>query len=117
MAIYSNEMQALFELQENIIVGRREKYVVDTRPHSIIGSFPVSVDTIGSSLSKLSRDKGTLCQMMLNLKIDYPVIGNVQKIGEGGIIQEIHVEVDKDGTGPGPDQIVFGRNTINEDNP
>ena len=116
MAIYSNDMQALFELQENIIIGKREKYVVDTRPHSIIGSFPVSVDTIGSTLSKLSRDKGTLCQMMLNLKVDYPIIGNVRNI-TGGIIEEIHMEVDKDGTGPGPDQVVFGRNIINEDNP
>lgn len=117
MAIYSNDMQALFELQENIIIGRREKYTIDTRPHSIIGKFPVSVDTIGSTLSKMGRDKGTLCQMMLNLKVDYPVIGNVRNIGPTGIIKEIHLEVDKDGTGTGPGQVVLGRNIINEDNP
>ena len=113
-AIYCNTMQGLFELQENILVGQREKFVVDTRPHSIVGSFPVSVDTIGSTLTKLDRDKGTLCQMLLNLKVDYPVIGNVQPMYDG-IIKEIHTEVDKDGTGPGPNQVVFGRNIIKPD--
>lgn len=116
MAIYSNDMQALFELQENIVVGRREKFVVYTRPHSIVGSFPVAVNTIGSTLSKLSRDRGTLCQMMLFLKIDYPIIGNVKAIN-GGIIEEIHLEVDKEVVGETSEPEVLGRNIINEDNP
>ena len=114
MAIYCNTMQGLFELQENIVVGRREKFVVDTRPHSIIGSFPVSVDTIDSTITKMDRQKGTLCQLQLNLKVDYPVIGNVRPV-VGGIIKEIHAEVDKDGTGPGPNQYVYGRNIIKPD--
>lgn len=92
-AIYSNSLQGLFELQENIIVGKREKCVVNTLTHSILGSFPVSLDTIDSTLSKLPRDKGTLCVLTLNLKIDYPIIGNVQYT-DGGIIEEIHLELD-----------------------
>ena len=114
MAIYCNTMQGLFELQENILVGQREKYVVDTKPHSIIGSFPVSVDTINASLTKLERGKGTLCQMQLNLKVDYPVIGNVRD-AKTGIILEIHSEIDKDGTGPGPNQYVYARDIIKDE--
>lgn len=93
-AIYSNSIQALFELQENILINRREKCTVQTLSHSVLGSFPVSLDTIDSSLSKLPRDKGTLCVLTLNLKIDYPIIGNV-KIGEDlHVIKEIHLELD-----------------------
>ena len=92
-AIYSNSMQGLFELQENILISKREKCTVTTATHSILGNFPVSLDTIDSSLSKLPRDKGTLCVLTLNLKIDYPIIGNVQS-AEGGIIKEFHLELD-----------------------
>jgi len=112
MAIYSNTMQGLFELQENIVVGQREKCVVNTSPHSIIGSFPVSLDIIGSSLNKLPKDKGTLCVMTLNVKMDFPVIGNVRDAATG-IIKEIHTEIDKIGTGP-ENVYVYSRDIIDE---
>lgn len=92
-AIYSNSLQGLFELQENILISKREKCTVNTLSHSILGRFPVSLDTIDSSLTKLPRDKGTLCVLTLNLKIDYPIIGNVQS-AEGSIIKEFHLELD-----------------------
>lgn len=111
-AIYSNTMQGLFELQENIIVGKREKAVVNTAKHSILGSFPVSLDIINSNLSKLPKDKGTLCCMMLNIKIDFPVIGNVQEVSTG-IIKEIHSEIDKIGSDP-QDVYVYSRDIITE---
>lgn len=112
MAIYSNTMQGLFELQENIIVGKREKAVVNTAKHSILGEFPVSMDIINSSLTKLPKDKGTLCVMNLNIKIDFPVIGNVQQV-YNGIIKEIHTEIDKIGTGP-ENVYVYSRDIIDE---
>ena len=112
MAIYSNTMQGLFELQENIIVGKREKAVVNTAKHSILGEFPVSLDIINSSLTKLPKDKGTLCVMNLNIKIDFPVIGNVQQV-YNGIIKEIHTEIDKIGTGP-ENVYVYSRDIIDE---
>ena len=91
-AIYSNSMQALIELQENIIISKREKCVVNTRTHSVLGKFPVSLDIIDSSVAKLPRDKSTLCVLTLNVKIDYPVIGNVRP--SAGLIKEFHVEYD-----------------------
>ena len=112
MAIYSNTMQGLFELQENIIVGKREKAVVNTAKHSILGEFPVSLDIINSSLTKLPKDKGTLCVMNLNIKIDFPVIGNVQQV-YNGIIKEIHTEIDKIGTGP-ENVYVYSRDIIDQ---
>ena len=112
MAIYSNTMQGLFELQENIIIGKREKAVVNTAKHSILGEFPVSMDIINSSLTKLPKDKGTLCVMNLNIKIDFPVIGNVQQV-YNGIIKEIHTEIDKIGTGP-ENVYVYSRDIIDE---
>ena len=112
MAIYSNTMQGLFELQENIIVGKREKAVVNTAKHSILGSFPVSMDIINSSLTKLPKDKGTLCVMNLAIKIDFPVIGNVQQV-YSGIIKEIHTEIDKIGSGP-ENVYVYSRDIIDE---
>ena len=93
MAIYSNTLQGLIELQENIMINRREKFCVDTQIHSVLGSFPVSVDTIESTVAKLPRDKGTLRVLTLNLKVDYPIIGNVRDV-KTGIIKEIHMEVD-----------------------
>lgn len=92
-AIYSNSLQALMELQENIIIGKREKCTVDTNSHFILGSFPVSLDIIDSSVNKLPRDKGTLCTLTLNVKIDYPIIGNIRD-ARTGIIKEIHLELD-----------------------
>jgi hypothetical protein len=92
-AIYSNSLQALLELQENIIISKREKCTVTTATHSIIGKFPVSLDTIDSTIAKLPRDKGTLCVLTLNVKIDFPIIGNVKYVKEG-IIKEIHSEID-----------------------
>ena len=112
MAVYSNTMQGLFELQENIIVGKREKCVVNTSKHSILGQFPVSMDIINSSLTKLPKDKGTLCVMTLNVKIDFPVIGNVQQV-YNGIIMEIHSEIDKIGSGP-ENVYVYSRDIIDE---
>ena len=88
LAIYSNTLQGLIELQENIMINRREKFCVDTQIHSVLGSFPVSVDTIESTITKLPRDKGTLCVLTLNLKVDYPIIGNIRDV------KEIHLEVD-----------------------
>ena len=55
--------------------------------------IPVSVDTIGSQVNKFTRDKSTLCVLTLNLKIDFPIIGDVRK-ADGGIIEEIHMELD-----------------------
>lgn len=92
-AIYSNHLQALFELHENIIISQREKKCVETNCHSILGSFPVSLDKIEGSITKLPRDKGTLCCMNLNVLIDYPIIGNVKEASTG-IIKEIHLELD-----------------------
>jgi len=92
-AIYSNRLQGLMELQENIIVGKREKCTVETLTHSILGKFPVSLDTINSSVSKMPRSMGTLCTLNLNIRIDYPIIGNV-KMSPTGIIKEIHTEID-----------------------
>ena len=92
-AIYSNSIQALLELQENIIISKREKCTVTTATHSILGQFPVSLDTIDSSITKLPRDKGTLCVLNLSIKIDFPIIGNVRYVKEG-IIKEIHTELD-----------------------
>ena len=93
LAIYSNSLQALMELQENILIGQREKFTCETHTHSILGKFPVSVDTIGSQVSKFTRDKSTLCMLTLNLKVDFPIIGNVRK-ADGGRIEEIHLELD-----------------------
>ena len=75
----SNSMQALFELQENIRIGRREKFVVDSRVHSIIGRFPVTVSLIDTgNIAKSNRERGTLCNLTTTFRIDYPIIGNVQ---------------------------------------
>lgn len=93
LSIYSNSMQALFELQENIIISKREKCTVTTSQHSILGKFPVSLDIIDSNIQKLSRDKGTLAVLTLSIKIDFPVIGNVKPV-KSGIIKEIHFEID-----------------------
>lgn len=93
MAIYSNSMQALFELQENIVVHNREKAVVWTKLHSILGKFPVSMNAIDSVVTKLPREKGTICTLTLVVKIDYPLIGNVRS-AETGVINVINDDID-----------------------
>ena len=92
-AIYSNSMQGLMELQENIYIGKREKCTVDTIKHSILGVFPVTLSNIECTVNKLPRDKGTLCVLNLNVRINYPIIGNVRDTS-GEIIKEIHMELD-----------------------
>jgi DNA-directed RNA polymerase subunit H (RpoH/RPB5) len=82
-------MQALFELQENIRIGRREKFVIDSRIHSVIGRFPVTVSIIDTgNIAKASRDKSTLCNLTVTYRIDYPIIGNVQ-LDNGDVIKVI----------------------------
>ena len=93
LAIYSNSMQALFELQENIVVHNREKATVWTNLHSILGRFPVSMNTIDSVVTKLARDKGTICVLTLSVKVDYPLIGNVRS-ADTGVIETINDDVD-----------------------
>lgn len=125
LIIYSNSLQAIFELQENIIVKQREKLCVDTiRKHSVLGTFPVSLDIIDSSINKLPRDKSTICSLTLNVKIDYPIIGNV--VFNPDVIKEIHMELDsvtysdEDGVidlkkKKGPNQhVVLSRDIIDE---
>lgn len=92
-AIYSNHLQALFELNENIIISQREKKCVETNTHSILGKFPVALNKIEAGITKLPREKGTLCCMNLNVSIDYPIIGNVRDANTG-IIKEFHLELD-----------------------
>ena len=111
----SNTLQGLFELQEHIRVGRREKHVIETRVHPVLGSFPVSLFQIDSALSKLDRSKGTLCTLMLTLKINYLVIGNVRDAATG-IIKEIHSEIDTPGNGPG-EHVMLTTDIINENTP
>ena len=92
LGICCNSMAALFELQENIVLKIREKVWVDTKPHSIIGSFPVSLNVIESNQNKLGREKGTLCYLILQITVDYPIIENLQYAGKG-IIKEIHSSI------------------------
>lgn len=92
LGICCNSMAALYELQENIVLKIREKIWIDTKPHSIIGSFPVSLDIMDAHQNKLDRGKGTLCYLILNLRIDYPIIENVQSAARG-IIKEIHSSI------------------------
>ena len=85
----SNSLQALVELQENIRVNRREKFVIDSRLHSILGRFPISVSLIETgNIAKATKDKSTLCTLTVTIRIDYPVIGNVRE-NKDGIIKVI----------------------------
>ena len=93
--ICSNTMQGLFELQENLVLKIREKLTCTTKKHPILGSFPVSLNVIDGHQNKLQREQGTLCYLFLQCRIDYPIIGNVEKI-ESGIIKEIELETNKD---------------------
>ena len=108
--ICSNTIQGLFELQENFILKLREKITCETKTHPILGKFIVSLNVLESNQNKLSRDQGTLCYLFLQCKIDYPIIGNVEKI-TSGVIKQIHLETDKDGTTE-ENKIVFSRDVI-----
>ncbi len=90
IAITSNTLQGLNEIQENILVGKREKYTVTATGHSLLGEFPVRLDTINSTVTKLPRDRGTLCVLTVSLKIGYMVIGNIQ---EATTISEISTSI------------------------
>ena len=92
LAICGNTMVGLYELQENIVLKIRDKQYTNTKEHSILGSFPVSLNVIDSQQSKLDRNKGTLCYLNLQVKVDYPIIECVQQI-PNGIIKEIHSNV------------------------
>ena len=108
--IVSNTLQGIYEMQENILLKKREKMYCFTKEHSILGNFPVSLDIIDSTQNKLARDKGTLCYLMLNCKIDYPIIGNVVKYS-GGIIEEIRSQIRED-TNIIDQPLVISRDTI-----
>ena len=116
LCIYCNTMQGLFELQENILVGQREKCTVETRKHSILGNFTVALNSINSRITKLPRDKGTIGSLTLDLKIDYPVIGKIIA-ASSGIIKEIHTEIDAAWApeqGPGHHE-VLARDIVTDD--
>lgn len=96
LCIVCNTMVGLFELQENIYLKQRNKVMVEAKDHPIIGNFPVCLDILDSQQSKMSRDKGTLCYLMLMCKIDYPIICNVKdRTRDGGIIKTINYEINK----------------------
>ena len=107
--ICCNSMQALFELQENIVLGQREKKVVHTKPHSLIGSFPVSLNIIDSNQNKLERDKSTLCYLFMQCKIDYPIIGMLES-KPFGVIEEIHNDINSEFT-----ELNLTKDVIDED--
>jgi len=111
----SNNMQALFELQENIRINRREKCTVETRPHSILGKFNVILSLIDvGNITKMSKDKGSLCTLTVTFKLEYNVIGNVKLVNDIGIIERINMELDKP-NGEGPDNHeVLARDIITE---
>ena len=92
LGIFGNSMAGLYELQENMVLKIREKQYANTKEHSIIGSFPVSLNIIEGTQNKLERTKGTLCSLTLNVTVDYPIIENVQ-LASKGIIEEIHSRV------------------------
>lgn len=89
--ICCNTMEGLYELQENFLLKKREKMIVYTEPHPILGSFPVCLDVVDSNQNKLPRDKGTLCYLFLQCKIDYHIIGMIEDI-TSGIIERINLD-------------------------
>ena len=92
--IASNSLQAVFELQENLIIHTRDKLTCITKEHSVLGNFPVSMNVIDSNQVKLSRDKGTLCYLMMQIRVDYPIIGLVEPVE--GVIEHINSDVYED---------------------
>lgn len=111
----SNSLQALVELQENIRINRREKCTVESRTHSILGKFPVILSSIDvGNITKLTREKGTICTLTLSFKLEYIVIGNIKQVGDYEIIKQINMELDKP-NGEGPDNHeVLSRDVITE---
>lgn len=91
MCVTSNTLQALMELQEVIKIGKREKCTVNAKNHSIIDTFPVSLDIIDGVINKISRQTGTLCTLTMVIKLQYPLINNI-RINPAGQIQEIHTD-------------------------
>lgn len=92
-AITSNSMTALYELQENFLLKYREKMTCETiHPHSALGKFPVSLNVLDSDINKHSRDKGTLCYLTIDSRIEYPIIGMVNRV-DGGIIEKINSDI------------------------
>lgn len=89
--IISNSLTALFELQENILLNKREKLTCNTvTPHPVLGIFPVSLDVIESQQSKLNREKSTICYLFMQCRIDYPIIG--METPAGGVIERIDLD-------------------------
>lgn len=78
MCVTSNTLQGLMELQEVIKIGKREKCTVDAKHHSIIDKFPVSLDIIDGVINKVSRQTGTLCTLVMVVKLQYPLINNIR---------------------------------------
>lgn len=85
----TNSMQALIELQECLRLNIREKCNVLTKPHSIIGPFYVSLNVMDTQLNKMEREKGTLAYLLMQCRIDYPIIGFKKEI-VSGIIKHIN---------------------------
>ena len=90
LGIVSNSMQALYELQENILLKMREKMYVMSEPHSVVGPITVAFNIVDSDQNKLDRDKGTLCYLFVHVRVDFPVFG-YRKDLSGGIIEEIRL--------------------------
>lgn len=113
-AIASNSMTAIFELQENYLLKRREKVYCITKPHSILGKFTVSMNVMDSQLSKLSRDKGTICYLFLQCKVDYPIVGMVEDIPAviETINSDINSEVEVDPENNVTDSVLLTHDTI-----
>ena len=92
--IASNSLQAVFELQENLIIHTRDKLTCQTKDHPILGRFPVSMNVIDSNQVKLPRDKGTLCYLMMQVRVDYPIIGMIERAD--GVIEDIYSDINND---------------------
>jgi hypothetical protein len=92
--VASNSLQAIFELQENLIIHTRDKVTCTTNEHPLLGKFPVSMNVIDSNQVKLPRDKGTLCYLMMQIRVDYPVIGLIES-GDG-IIETIYSDTNNE---------------------
>ena len=77
IAIYSNSLTCIMEMQENILLRVRNKDCIEsTKPHSILGNFPIQLETQTSSLQKLDvKEKGSICYLYLNIEVTYPIIG------------------------------------------
>lgn len=77
IALYSNSLSCILEVQENILLKIRNKDYAETiNEHSVLGKFPVQIETQESSLNKLDvGQKGSVCYLYLNVEVTYPIIG------------------------------------------